>query len=515
MKPPRPFAQGLPIAAHVALLIAAALLVTYVVNVGVIMGLPPRPPGVAPHRVVFDTFERGFAAAKAGKPLPRSDLGDFRIEDSPPRAAGPRPPFTRDFEALLAARLGAPRDGVAISFERPPADVVIYREVRQLSVRTHGGPPGLAPGAPHGSPPPPPPDTLRSLAPQSPEVRAVLEALGTTGASAPPAAPAPPEPPPPPRFEAPAKGVVFFARFVVSAQLPDGRWLVLRQRRTADDLAWLVTAVVAVGGAFAIALALGLVFAARLAAPIRRFADAAQRVGVDPRGEPVPEKGPKELRVAARAVNAMQDRLRSLVADRTEMLAAVAHDLRTPLMRMRLTAEAAEPAVRDALARDAEEIDALVASFIAFARDDPARDARVRLDVAALVQSVVDDHAAAGEPVRYEGEDRVVMTGQPLGLKRMVANLVDNAVRYGGEAQVRVGVAGGSVEIEVKDSGPGIPAERRGDVFEPFVRLAPDKASGAGLGLAVVRSVVRAHGGAVAIDDAPGGGARVRITLPL
>lgn len=481
MSAPRKMRQGLPIAAHVALLIAAALLVTYIVNVAVIVGLPPRPPGVAPHRIVFDTFERGFAAAKAGKPAPRSDLGVFRIEDSAPRGVGPRPPFTRDFEALLAARLSLPPTRVTISFERPPANVIVYREVRQLA----GPPPHGGPGAP--LPPP----------------------------AAAPMPPPPPAPPVPPRFEAGGKGVVFFARFVVGAQLPDGRWLVLRQRSTADDFRWLVTAVLAVGGAFAIALALGLVFAARLAAPIRRFAEAAQRVGVDPRGEPVPEEGPQELRVAARAVNGMQDRLRSLVADRTEMLAAVAHDLRTPLMRMRLTAEAADPALRDALARDAEEIDALVASFIAFARDDPARDARVRLDVAALVQSVVDDHAASGAPARFEGEDRIVIMGQPLGLKRMVANLVDNAIRYGGEASVRVGVVNGAVEIEVRDSGPGVPADRRADVFEPFVRLAPDRASGAGLGLAVVRSVVRAHGGAVVIDDAPGGGARVTVTLPI
>lgn len=479
MSAPRKMRQGLPIAAHVALLIAVALLVTYIVNVAVIVGLPPRPPGVAPHRIVFDTFERGFAAAKAGKPAPRSDLGVFRIEDSAPRGVGPRPPFTRDFEALLAARLSLPPTRVTISFERPPANVIVYREVRQLA----GPPPHGGPGAP--LPPP-------AAAPMPP-----------------------PAPPVPPRFEAGGKGVVFFARFVVGAQLPDGRWLVLRQRSTADDFRWLVTAVLAVGGAFAIALALGLVFAARLAAPIRRFAEAAQRVGVDPRGEPVPEEGPQELRVAARAVNGMQDRLRSLVADRTEMLAAVAHDLRTPLMRMRLTAEAADPALRDALARDAEEIDALVASFIAFARDDPARDARVRLDVAALVQSVVDDHAASGAPARFEGEDRIVIMGQPLGLKRMVANLVDNAIRYGGEASVRVGVVNGAVEIEVRDSGPGVPADRRADVFEPFVRLAPDRASGAGLGLAVVRSVVRAHGGAVVIDDAPGGGARVTVTLPI
>jgi signal transduction histidine kinase len=328
-------------------------------------------------------------------------------------------------------------------------------------------------------------------------------------------APPPPMPPDPPRFESAGGGAMFLARFVIGVRLPDGRWLVLRQRRSIDDINWLLGAALGIGGAFAIALALGLVFAARLAAPIRRFADAAHRVGIDPRGDPVSEEGPRELQVAAQAVNSMQVRLRSLVADRTQMLAAVAHDLRTPLMQMRLAAEQADPALRDAIGKDAAEIDALVGSFIAFARDDPSLEARVRLDIAALAQSIVDDRAAAGDGAAYEGPDRVVLTGQPLGLKRMLVNLVDNAIRYGGSAWVALHADGEGVVIDVRDRGPGITKERRADVFEPFVRLDPDRAAGAGLGLAVVRSVVRAHGGEVTIDDAPGGGARVCVRLPV
>ena len=491
----RPLA-GAPIAGHVALLVALVLVATYVVNVAVIVALPPRPPAVAPIASVFSAFERGYAEASAGKAAGRSEFGDFRIEGAPPRAAQ-SPPFARDVAAHLATRLNRPANQVIISFERPPADVIIYREMRHLGRPPHGDHVHGRSGRPH-------PDGFPPHSPPPPGPPPPAPAIG-----------APPPPPEPPRFETQGRGTVFFARFVVAAQMADGRWLVLRQKRSSADLQWLTGAALGIGGAFAIALALGLVFAARLAAPIRRFADAAHRVGVDRRGEPIPEDGPRELRVAARAVNAMQARLGSLVADRTQMLAAVAHDLRTPLMRMRLSAENADPAVRDAIARDAEEIDELVASFIAFARDDPSHDARVKLDLAALAQSVVDDRAATGAAVTYEGPDRIVLTGQPLGLKLMLSNLVENGVRHGGSAAVRLSEAAGVAVVVVSDNGPGIPPERREDVFQPFVRLAPDGASGAGLGLAVVGSVVRAHGGAVAIDDAPGGGARVTVRLPI
>lgn len=479
---------GLPIAAHVALLVALALIATFVVNILVVVALPPRPPGVAPFKSVMETVKTGYEAARAGRPLPRVALGEFRVVGQAPRV-GLSPPFAAYYTAALAKELGRAPTEVVISFERPPADVIIYREVRAL-----GGPP------PHRLPPQGPP-------PHPPHARPLI----IDGAPAPPP---PPRPPDPPRFESAGGGAMFLARFVIGVQMPDGRWLVLRQRRSIEDVNWLFGAALGIGGAFAIALALGLVFAARLAAPIRRFADAAHRVGVDPRGDPIPEDGPRELQVAAQAVNAMQTRLRGLVADRTQMLAAVAHDLRTPLMRMRLAAEQADPAIRDAIGKDATEIDALVASFIAFARDDPSLEARVKLDVAALAQSIVDDRAAAGDDARYEGPDRAVLTGQPLGLKRMLVNLVDNAIRYGGSAEVALRNEGARIIIEVRDRGPGVPEERRVDVFEPFVRLDPEAAAGAGLGLAVVRSVVRAHGGDVVIDDAPGGGARIRVQLP-
>jgi signal transduction histidine kinase len=209
----------------------------------------------------------------------------------------------------------------------------------------------------------------------------------------------------------------------------------------------------------------------------------------------------------------MQARLRALIADRTKTLAAVAHDMRTPLMRLRLAAENAPPEQRERMAKEIGEVEALVASFIAFARDDPAEEARVRLDLAALLQSIADDHAEHGRNVAFEGEDRVVITGQSLGLKRLFSNLVENALKYGGAARIRLRREEGAVVVDVEDDGPGIPADRRESVFEPFVRLNEEGTRGAGLGLAAARSIARAHGGDIVILDA-GSGALLRVTLP-
>jgi signal transduction histidine kinase len=303
--------------------------------------------------------------------------------------------------------------------------------------------------------------------------------------------------------------------FVVAAEMADGRWLVMRQQRNAETLGWFFRAALAIGATLAILLLLAMLFARRLAQPIQRFAEAAQRVGVDPGEAPMAEEGPRELRVAARAVNAMQARLRALVGERTEMLAAVAHDLRTPLMRLRLATENADPAIRDKLAKETAEIDAMVSSFIAFARDDPTHEARVRLDLAALVQSLVDDRAEAGHAVTFEGPDRLVITGQAIGLKRLADNLIDNALKYGGAARVSLRQQGGAACIEVSDDGPGVPEAEREKVFRPFVRGDGAAGAGAGLGLAAAREIARAHGGDVEILDGSPRGALVRVVLPV
>lgn len=477
--------RGWPIAAHIALLLAIALVAAYAVNVAVVAMLPPRPPDVVRADVVLDRFAAGYGEAVAGG-RPRSGDGvRWSVQDERPRTErrGPGRLLSRE----LARRLDVSPRQVLVAFDPPPVDGIFIRVQR-----------GSAHAAPHH-------DRLHR--------EIVIERRSTIVQDI-QGAPTPPAPPPPPVFAPPPSGVVLMSGFVVAAALPDGRWLAMRQRSNAETTEWIARAGAAIGGTLAVLLVLALLFANRLAAPIRRFAEAAQRVGVDPERAPVPEEGPRELRTAARAVNAMQGRLRALVAQRTEMLAAVAHDLRTPLMRMRLVAENADPAIRDKLTKEAAEIDALVTSFIAFARDDPAREARVRLDFAALVQSLIDDRSEAGQNVFYTGPDRLVLTGQPLGLKRLVDNLVGNALKYGSVARITLRDGEGGMVMEVADDGPGIRPEERENVFRPFVRGETAIGVGAGLGLAAAREIARAHGGDIEIDDGASAGAIVRVRLP-
>lgn len=504
-----PAKSGQPIAVHLAVLVAIALAAAYVVNLVAVVMLPPRPPDVMRGDKVLDAFTAGYEVAKTGRTPPTGEGARWSIEKQKPKAAG-APRAGRIILRDLAERLQTTPQKVLVAFDSTPTDVVVFR-VRSEEFRVEHEkmrPDGARIREMH----------IRNLEAREEEARIRREVIisknGDVALRA-PRAPRPPEPPEPPRFAPPPPGVVLMSGFLVAAELADGRWLVMRQQSNAETLDWIMRAALGIGATLVILLLLALLFARRLAAPIQRFAEAARRVGIDVGEAPVKEEGPRELRTAARAVNAMQGRLRSLVAERTEMLAAVAHDLRTPLMRLRLAAENADPTLRDRLAKETGEIDAMVSSFIAFARDDPTREARVKLDLAALLQSVIDDRIETGQPVTYDGPDRLVVMGQAVGLKRLVENLIDNALKYGCVARVAMGQDGGDVRIDVTDDGPGIASEEREKVFRPFVRGEGATGAGAGLGLAAAREIARAHGGDVEIRDGQPRGALVRVTLPV
>lgn len=215
----------------------------------------------------------------------------------------------------------------------------------------------------------------------------------------------------------------------------------------------------------------------------------------------------------------MQARITRLVADRTLMLAAVAHDLRSALTRLRLRVELIEEeAQRDRAVADLEAMEQMLDETLAFARDEAADEGREPTDLAALLQTLVSDVSDAGGQAVYEGPDRLTALVRPVGIRRALTNLIDNAVRYGGRAEVRLQAEPRRIEIIIDDRGPGIPPERRDDVFRPFLRLEPSRSratGGSGLGLAVARSIVRRHGGEIGLEDRPGGGLRVRVGLPL
>lgn len=257
----------------------------------------------------------------------------------------------------------------------------------------------------------------------------------------------------------------------------------------------------------------------RAVRPFAVFAAQASRLGVDVAAPALDEAGPREVRRAAHAFNVMQARIRRFVEDRTQMLAAISHDLRTPITRLRLRAEFVEDeAERTRMLADLDEMERMIAATLVFARDDAAREDSRPTDVAALVQGLVDDLSAQGAEAGYDGPDRLVMTIRPIALKRAVSNLLDNAVKYGRSAEIHLDAAGSEVRLAVEDRGPGIPATDRERVFSPFVRLEASRSrdtGGTGLGLSVARAAIRAHGGDIVIADRPGGGARVVVTLPL
>jgi signal transduction histidine kinase len=269
--------------------------------------------------------------------------------------------------------------------------------------------------------------------------------------------------------------------------------------------------------AFAI-LSVAFLLVRRTAAPVGQFALAADRFGTDVKAPPLPEAGSSEVRRAIRAFNRMQERLRRYVDDRTMMMAAISHDLRTALTRLKLRAEFIDDTEQRAKAvNDLDEMQQMLESTLAFARDEAVQEPRSRVDLAALLQSLCADYADGGKNVRYQGPDRTVFDGRPVALRRAFANLIENAVRYGNEALVTLSIDHGTCTVRVEDCGPGIPLALRERVFAPFYRIEGSRSretGGMGLGLAVVRSVVRGHGGDITLGDREGGGLVVRIVLP-
>jgi signal transduction histidine kinase len=508
--------SGLPIAAHVALLMVIALVTAFAVNAAVLLALPPRPPDAVRGDRVMNLFHQGYTAAIAGQRLPVTEGARWGFHRSKPVASRAFAERGRGFSHGMARVMGLAPDKVLVSFTPAGRDALVFRVRRnELSILTERtiehhvitmgrDPPPLAPEAPAANGH----VTERTIV--------MHRDRGLNADSlAPPSAPAiPPLPPDVPLFAPPPPGVALMSGFLIAAELPDGRWLALRQRTSADEWAWLGRAGLGAGVTLVLLMASAWMFARRFARPIQRFATAAERIGVDPNAAPVTPEGPRELRVAAASLNAMQQRLSTLVAERTQMLASVAHDLRTPLMRLRLIAENADQSLREKLAKETAEIDALVSAFIAFARDDPAKEERVRLDLAALLQSLAIDRAEAGDDVTYDGPERVVLTGQALGLKRLFNNLIDNAVKYGTRARIKLTASAQAHVVDVCDCGPGVAPDQREAAFAPFERLGEQRATGAGLGLAAARQIARAHGGDIVIESAPEGGALLRVTLP-
>jgi signal transduction histidine kinase len=323
---------------------------------------------------------------------------------------------------------------------------------------------------------------------------------------------------PPPHPWPDRESPMIMGSFELAVRQADGRWLMVEPQNTFGIDPWqqrllLVLAIAAVSVS-----PLAWWFARRLAAPMAALAAGAERLGRDPSAPPLDIRGSAEVTLAVNSFNEMQERLRQYVEDRTEMIGAIAHDLRTPLTRLRFRIEAAPEEVRGKLAADIDQMEAMVSATLAFVRDASRPREHVKLEIASLVESIMDEAAETGADSAAEPSDRVVVDGDPIALRRLITNLVDNALKFGSAARGRVFTEAGMAIVEIEDNGPGIADDLVERAFEPFHRLETSRSrdtGGIGLGLAVVRAIALGHGGDVSLKSRAEGGLRARVRLPL
>lgn len=252
--------------------------------------------------------------------------------------------------------------------------------------------------------------------------------------------------------------------------------------------------------------------------PLQRLAEAATQLGKDIDRPPLPEAGAREIRQAAAAFNAMQSRIRQHIRQRTQILAAITHDLQTPLTRLRLRLEKVDdPELRDKLVNDLSAMQSMVREGLDLARSMDSGEPMRALDLDSLVDSVCNDAADAGQDVQCEATSRASVSARPVALRRCLENLIGNALKYGGQARVSCTREGGRAVILVRDAGPGIPEDELDKVFEPFYRLEGSRSrdtGGTGLGLTIARNIAEQHGGALRLRNLEQGGVEARLELP-
>ncbi len=486
----RPSLGGAPIFLQVLGLALLSVVAAQVINLAVVLTLPDPPP-------------RGFSVTEAARALRGEAVTArdgkrlvVRVQDQAPDLGPPPPAGERGLEdileASLARELGAPVDRV--------------RAAVVPDFRMRAGP-GAEMHRKHF-------DSHMQVtvtARRSSET-IIMRRSGAGRAQIPPEV-----------LDAGSPGMMIlrdnlvFPPFLAGFHRPDGKWVVLEPPRPLLS-PWQVRMLIWFGLSALLLTPLAWWTARRLARPIHTFASAAERLGRDPNAPPLAHEGPAEVRTAVAAFNDMQEKLRRYVEERTAMVAAIAHDLRTPLTRLRFRVEAAPEEIRAKTAQDIEQMDSMISAALAFARGDAAAAPHVKLDLSALVASTVDDLAETGSNAAFEGGKAVLVRGDALGLRRLIANLVDNAVKFGGAARVSLGKQGKEAVLAIEDDGPGLAPEELERVFQPFYRADPSRnaaVGGFGLGLSTARSIARAHGGDVSLENRSEGGLRATVRLPL
>ena len=504
--------SSLPVLVQVAALAALAVVMSQAVAFGVLLLSPePRPAGFS-IEAAAQALQGETAETADGRALRR------RLSDQPVgEGMNQADPLALAIRAGLAHSLSVPADRIVVTIKAPERRRAPGREwARRVRPREDG--PGetgfvfVRPGS----------DVVVHRAPASPD---------PSEASA----------PPPPRevvelharMRARHAGPIVvdaetrqftlltdrltFAPFSASLRLADGRWATVEPPRGLLS-PWQSQMLLALAISMLLLAPLVWWLARRLTRPIRVFAEAAERLGANPEAEPLAPSGPSEVRTAIHAFNDMQASLRNHIRQRTQTVAAIAHDLRTPLTRLRFRAEQAPGPVRDRMASDIEEMDALIAQAMAFVRGETTPERREPVDLDALAADCAQGFAETGADVSFDGGGALPVSADPAGLRRALDNLITNAVQYGGGARVKAFAADGAAVVTIEDDGPGLADGELEIVFEPFQRGERSRnreTGGAGLGLTVARQAARASGGDVVLQRREGGGLTARLHIPL
>ena len=482
--------SSLPVLVPVAALAALAVVMSQAVAFAVIVLAPePRPAG-------FSLMSA--AAALKGEPAKTSDGRNLERRLSPdPITVEERQrndPLAAAIGGALAQRIGVPAEHVKVRIERRgPPRIIGPRSEQGPGMRQGRGPFSGGPGRSMGWPGD---GRLGSRDGGLGGQTNVAEMTRQFGILA---------------------DRVTFDPFTASLKLANGQWATVAPPHGLVS-PWQARLLASLLISMLILAPIVWLLARRLTQPIRVFAEAAERLGANPDAAPLEPTGPTEVRTAIGAFNDMQASLRDHMRKRTQTIAAIAHDLRTPLTRIRFRVEQAPPDLRDRMVADVEEMDALISQAMSFVRGETQAERREPLDLDLLAQDCAGGFSETGASVTFEGGDALRVEGDPAALRRAIANLVENAIKYADAARVRTFALDGQAVISVEDNGAGLPEDELEAVFEPFARSERSRnreTGGAGLGLSVARQAAWAGGGDVILLNRPEGGLTAVMTLPL
>jgi signal transduction histidine kinase len=298
----------------------------------------------------------------------------------------------------------------------------------------------------------------------------------------------------------------------------DGALVTFDARQTEQTASWPYRMLLSLVVLLTAVVLLSLVAVRWATRPLNALADAADELGRNIHRPPMDESGPVEVARAARAFNTMQARLTAYLRERTSVLAAMSHDLKTPVTRLRLRAELlGDPQLRLKFTRDLEEMESMVGATLDFLRGFEGGEAAQPVDMTALLESLQVDLSEMGSRVSIQGRPLRPYTGQPTALKRCVRSLVENAIKYGKSASIEVDDNDDRLQILIRDEGPGIPEAEFERVFDPFYRLEGSRSrdtGGTGLGLTIANGIAESHGGRLMLENRAAGGIEARLTLP-